>query len=256
MTSTAPVYPAQNQWLLAEDEAVKGLVAQVTAPDDKGVVKPVPVWFRFPEQERQITYPFITIDLVGIEPAYDLWTSEYDMDEDFASFDDEYTGAPNHTGLYDPSVNESVVNPDSGVDPSMPIRRPHYLEYRLYYQISSWSKTFAHDRVMTSQLFREIVKPRPCWLKVMADHTWRRMEPLGWNTADIQTQEGGIKRIFRKIFTLSVQAPIAQDHLPDIEQHIAVQKVLLRGLVLDTGEYWTEDETTDHWEQIAPSDTP
>ena len=90
----APVYPAQNQWLLAEDEAFKDLCAQIQLPNDQGVLKPVPVWFRFPEAERQIIYPFITIDLIGIEPAYDLWTSIYMMNENEVTFEDEFTGEP------------------------------------------------------------------------------------------------------------------------------------------------------------------
>ena len=31
------------------------------------------MWFRFPEGERQLRYPFITIDLLTVEPAFDLF---------------------------------------------------------------------------------------------------------------------------------------------------------------------------------------
>jgi hypothetical protein len=65
-------------------------------------------------------------------------------------------------------------------------------------------------------------------------------------------QEGGIKRIFRKAFTISVQSEIPQDQLPRLEQRAAVQKIVLRGQFIDTGEYWTRDESTDYWEQIQP----
>lgn len=247
-------YPAQNQFLLAEDAALKALLTGIKVPTDKTspAFADVPVWFRFPESERAIVYPFITIDLIGIEPAYDLWQSEYDMTEDSAVFHDDVTGEDVKVGLYDPSINESVFHAGSGLDPALPVRRPHYLQYRLFYQISAWSKTFAHDRVLTAQLIRDVIRPRPTWLRVEADKTWRRMEPLGWSSADIPIQEGGIKRIFRKVFTLSVQAEIPQDRLPDIDQSIAVERVALRGSYMDfPGVYWTQDDTTDYWEVIV-----
>ena len=247
-------YPVQNQFLLAEDAALKALLTGIKVPTDKAApaFMDVPVWFRFPESERAIVYPFITIDLIGIEPAYDLWESEWDMSENFAVFHDDITGKNVKTGLYDPSVSETVFHPLSGLDPALPVRRPHYLQYRLFYQISAWSKTFAHDRVLTAQLIRDVIRPRPTWLRVAADKTWRRMEPMGWAAADIPIQEGGIKRIFRKVFTLSVQAEIPQDRLPDIEQALPVERVALRGFYMDfPDKYWTQDETTDYWEVIV-----
>ena len=162
-------------------------------------------------------------------------------------------GSRDHTGLYEPSVAPSIFDVPSGLDPSKPVRRLNYLQYRLFYQISTWSKTFAHDRIMTGALIRDIIHPRPSWLQVGADHTWRRIEPMGWTSADMPTQEGGIKRIFRKIFTVSIQSEVPQDRLPLLEQRVAVEKVLVRGEYKDSpGTYWTEDETTQYWEQIQP----
>ena len=245
----ATTYPPQNQWLLAEDEALKALISQIQVPNEQGVLKPVPVWFRFPESERAIIYPFVTLDLIGIEPAYDLWTSIYMMDEHEVEFEDDF-GAPHHTGLYEPSVTDDIFT--LGLDTSKPLRRMNYLQYRLFYQITTWSKTFAHDRIMTGAMIRDIIQPRPSWLRVDADDTWRRIEPLGWASSDMPIQEGGIKRIFRKAFTISVQSEIPQDQLPRLEQRAAVQKIVLRGQFIDTGEYWTRDESTDYWEQIQP----
>ena len=236
-----PDYPASNQFLLAEDEAVKEMLTGIVL-DSTG--RKVPVYFRFPEAERQIIYPFITIDLLSIDPAYDLWTSNYHYTEDSMVFEEETTGAFVHTGLHEPSVSPSVWTAPIPPDPSKPLRRWNYLPYRLFYQITTWSKMFAHDRVLTGRLIRDIIMPRPSWLRVGADGTWKRMEPLGWAPADIPTQEGNVKRIFRKAFTISVQTEIPQEHIEHIEQQAAVRRLSLRGFYMeDPTNYWTDDES-------------
>lgn len=251
-----PDYPAVNQFLLAEDDALKNLLEGIVVPGDKPG-RTVPVWFRFPEGEKQIIYPFITIDLIGIDPAYDLWTSMYRKNENSEVFEEETTGAYMHTGLHEPSVSPSVWTAPTPPDPTKPLRRWNYLPYRLFYQVTTWSKFFAHDRVMTARLIRDIIMPRPSWLQVPSDGTWKRMEPLGWSAADIPTQEGNVKRIFRKAFTVSVQTEIPQDNIAHLEQRAAVQTLAIRGLLLDEPGYeWTQDESHimpgDHgWEVIA-----
>ena len=249
-TKPTPDYPDSNQWLLAEDEALKNLLSGLHVP---GTTKAVPVYFRFPEAERQIIYPFITLDLIGIEPAYDLWTSVFTLTEDAMLFEEATTAQPAYTGLYEPDVAPSIWNvPNVDLDPSKPFRRANYLAYRLFYQITTWSKMFAHDRVLTAMLLRDIIQPRPSWLPMEADGTWRRMEVLGWQPADIPTQEGGVKRIFRKAITLSIQSEIPQDRLAYLTQRAAVERVALRGFYLDVPDlYWTESDETDHWEVIV-----
>jgi hypothetical protein len=246
-----PSYPAVNQFLLAEDDALKGLIEGIAVPGDK-VGRTVPVYFRFPETEKQLIYPFITIDLIGIDPAYDLWTSVYVQHEGSDVFEEETTGAYESNGLHEPSVSPSVWTAPNPPDPTKPLRRLNYLPYRLYYQITTWSKYFAHDRVMTAKLIRDVIMPRPSWLRVPSDGTWKRMESLGWSAADMPTQEGNVKRIFRKVFTLSVQTEIPQDNIEHLEQRAAVRTFALRGVITDTDPdtEWTRDES-----HIMPGDS-
>ena len=242
-----PDYPA-NMFLLTEDDALKNMLEGIVVPGDKPN-RTVPVYFRFPESERQIVYPFITIDLIGIDPAYDLWTSTYPYDEHTDLFEGP-GGVPAHTGLHEPSVSPSVWTAPNPPDPSKPLRRLNYLAYRLTYQITTWSKMFAHDRVMTARLMRDIIRPRPSWLRVDADGTWKRMEMLGWSSADLPTQEGNIKRIFRKAFTVSLQTELPQDDISFITQQAAIRRVAMRGFYMDSPtEYWTADES-----HIEPGD--
>ena len=45
---------------------------------------PVKVWYRYPEGERQIDYPFICIDFLSAEPAFDLFHSDHMEDAERA----------------------------------------------------------------------------------------------------------------------------------------------------------------------------
>lgn len=247
--SNAPVYPPANTWLLAEDEALKQmLVDTLKVPDNKGALQSVPVWFRYPEAERQIKYPFCTVELLGIEPAYDLWTSEYDLRPNAEIEEESDSGMVSGHRLHDPSTAPDIPVSDFSVT----YARRHYLAYRLFYQLGLWSRSILHDRFMTSEMLRSILLPRPSWLYVPADATWRRLEVLSWNPADMVVQEGGSKRVFRKIFTISIQADIAQDRLADVHEQMKIRRLSLRMFEKDTGEMFTEDESTDYWEQLWP----
>lgn len=186
---------AHTGFLLAEDEALKKYLSGLRVPTspDSGKTTEVKVWFRYPEGERTITYPFITIDLVDIAPAYDLWTSEHVNDPE---------------GLYQPSVSPTLPDPDA----NMGLAVRNYLAFRVSYQISVHCRNALHDRYLTSMFFTDVIPPRPFWMGVDADGTWRRTEMTDFIQADLmETTESGNKRIFRKVYTISMLAEVPQD---------------------------------------------
>jgi hypothetical protein len=185
------------------------LEATITLPDAERVEKPVRVWYRGPEPEHATTYPFVTIDLVGIEPAYDLWHSEYALYANSEVEENSDTGEVSGHRLYDPSTSKQI---DYG-DPVNFFQRRNYLQYRLFYQLGLWANNAVHDRILSARIFRDIIMPHPSWLYCEADGVWKRMETLSWSNADLPSQEGASKRIFRKMFTISVQTDIPQDRL-------------------------------------------
>ena len=69
-------------FLLAEDEALKSYLTGIEVPgrDPDSPREKVGVWFRWPQGERQIKYPFITIDAITAEPAYELFHSNHYAD--------------------------------------------------------------------------------------------------------------------------------------------------------------------------------
>jgi len=70
-----PVGVKHTGFLLAEDEALKQYLTGLEAPDREHYVD-VDVWYRYPEGERRIKYPFITIDFLAVDPDPSRWTSQ------------------------------------------------------------------------------------------------------------------------------------------------------------------------------------
>jgi hypothetical protein len=243
-TPQPPDYPEHIGFLLAEEDALMEMLkACVTLPDRTGKEQPVRVWFRLPDPETTVTYPYITIDLVGINPAYDLWHSEYPLYIDSEVEEDSNTGQVTGYRLYDPSTSPRIV----AADPPLFFLRRNYLQYRLIFQLGLWANNIAHDRIMTARMFRDVIQPHPSWLHCPADGVWKRIEPMGWTPADIPTQEGAQKRIFRKIFTISVQTDLPQDRLVELSQQPRIQKLLLHMEDRDTSYQVVPDDQSQYW---------
>lgn len=197
--------------LLAEDASLKGYLSGITVPDKNGMVG-VDVYFRYPEGERRIKFPFITIDFLAINPSYDRWTSKYQLNEQSASFCDPVSGEEIRRGLYVPSTAPSVTTPENGG-----VVTDNYLMYTLMYQVAVHARSALHDRYLLSRFMTDIFPPRSFFIGVDADSTWRRCELLSMQPADYsESTESGNKRVFRKIYTISIDAEIPQSRVQEI----------------------------------------
>lgn len=217
MTDLAPVdLDANTGFLLAEEAALKQyLSGRITIPRPRKADSEVGVYFRWPTSERTIKYPFITIDLLSIDPAYDLWHSDHDEMADPARFYDPDTGITRE-GIYHPSVTPDAL--PEGVDISDPGQTMgRLLPYRLMFQIGTFATSPLDDRAMHAKLMVEVLPPRSFWIGVDADHVWRRCELLQWVSADSQeTTEAG-NRMFRKMYTISMETEIPTTTLRQVE---------------------------------------
>ncbi len=188
-------------FMLAEEEALKSYLTGITVPDVQGGPDiDVGVWFRWPTSERQIKYPFITIDAIAAEPEYSLFHSEH---------------LQNVHGLYRPSVSPRMPEPPGGWD-NMGWQVRNFLPFNLVYQVNVFSRSNLHDRYLRSIFVTDIIPPRPFWIACDADATWRRTEMTGYATQDqSETSESGTKRIFRKVYTISMLAEVPQEKILD-----------------------------------------
>lgn len=197
-----PDLNAHTGFMLAEDEALKSYLTGIQVPSVPAGGDPIDVgvWYRWPTSERQIKYPFITIDAVAAEPEYTLFHSEH--------FEPT-------NGLYQPSVAPDLPAPPGGwVTQDYRIR--NFLPYKLVYQVSVYTRSNLHDRYLRSIFTTDVLPSRPFWISCDADNTWRRTEVVGYATQDrTETSESGTKRIFRKVYTVSMLAEVPQEKILD-----------------------------------------
>jgi len=192
---------AHTGFMLAEEEALKSYLTGITVPDvHTGDPTEVGVWFRWPTAERQIKYPFITIDAIAAEPEYSLFHSDHWQAVE---------------GLYRPSVSPTMPEPPGGWH-TQNWRVRNFLPFKLVYQVSVFARSNLHDRYLRSIFITDVIPPRPFWIGVDADNTWRRTEMVGYATQDqAETSESGTKRIFRKVYTISMLAEVPQEKILD-----------------------------------------
>ena len=187
-------------FLLAEEEALKTWLTGIKVPSLQGG-DPIDVgcWFRYPEGERQIKYPFIVIDLLTVEPDYELFTSTYVQ--------------ANPETLYQPSTSPHLPPLPAG---QMTYAVREYLPFRLIWQVSTYARSSLHDRYLTSIFNTDIIPVRPFFIYDAADGVDRRTDRLSFQTADtMESTESGTKRIFRKIYTISMLTDVAQNSFVD-----------------------------------------
>jgi hypothetical protein len=206
---------AGTGFLLAEEAALKRYVSRVVIPSPRKADRQVPVYFRYPTSERTIAYPYILLDLISIDPAYEMWHSEVNVLDDPAQFIDPVTGLIRE-GMYYPSTTPDVIPEGYEIgDPGLG-RLERYLPYKLMFQVTTHAASPIDDRVLHARLLLDIFPPRSFFIGVEADHVWRRGELIQWVAADTQeTTESG-NRIFRKIYTVSMETEIPTSRLREI----------------------------------------
>jgi hypothetical protein len=196
-------------FLLSEEEALKRWLTGIKIPglNSNGDVT-VDVWYRYPEGERQIKYPFITIDMLQIEPDYAIFTSTYLQDP---------------TNLYVPSVSKTLPPLDWGAGP-LGYQIREYLPIRITWQVAHYARSALHDGYLTSIFMTDMIPVRPFFIYNDADGVDRRVDRIAFQAADtIETSESGTKRIFRKIYTISMLTEIPQNVFSDPDGYLAYQ---------------------------------
>ena len=171
-------------FLINEDAALKTLLQGITVSDSGNAARPVPVYYGQPDKEiRAQTYPYITIDLVGLKEDNERAHRGYvDM-----------TYEPEGVNLftYDGRILNSTEFP---------------IPVDLFYQIVTFARQPRHDRQMISALLTQGRLPlRFGQLHIPEDNTLRRLDMLGFSKKD--TTESG-KRLFSNIYNIRISAEL------------------------------------------------
>jgi hypothetical protein len=171
-----------DQFIIAEDNAIKNLCKGMTVSDDKNPNRAVKVWFGYPDVEvRTQDFPFVTIDLIDIIPANNRQHSGRQYDNDFQG-----TIAPVGDSYYEYNIP---------------------IAYDLVYQISSFSRHPRHDRAIMFQLlnkfpskFGKLAVPN----QLGTETAYRSMFLDGFVKRDAVESETGNRRILRNVLSVRV----------------------------------------------------
>jgi hypothetical protein len=173
--------------IINEDNALKQLLAGITVSDAGNASRPVGVWFGQPDaQIRQQSYPYITIDLIGISEAQERV----------------------HAGLVELNYVPEGVDPDKDYLVQYPI------PVDLMYQVTTYARQPRHDRQIMAQLFGPTRLPlRFGMIAIPEDGTARRLDMLRFSKRDTTEQD---KRLFCNVYTIQISSEFFRDTLIDI----------------------------------------
>jgi len=193
-------------FLFAEDNALKLRFSNIFVNDDRNNSRPLNVFFRYPEKETEKYYPFITLERVAIAHATNRQESERFY---------YYTGdssSPRSEFAYFPSeLNSAEV---AALANGGRLRMEAPVPVNITYLVTTYARNPIHDVQITATMLRSIIPFRRGFIEIPEDGTVRRLDLLQWQQSDITDQEAGQrKRIFRKVFTLVMNAEIPTSEL-------------------------------------------
>lgn len=206
-------------FLLAEDAALKARLSNLTVSDDRSGARPVQVFFRYPSNETERAYPFITIELIDIVHARNRQHSELQLvyaktgTSDKADFDNN----PNNLSYW-PSRIANMENVAGSAGKKF-LTSNEFVPVDLLYQVSTFTRSALHDRQLDSQMLSTIVPFRKGFIQIPEDGTVRRLDLLDWTTADLLDSESGYRKsIYRKVYTLQMSAEIPSTDIFALQQ--------------------------------------
>lgn len=173
--------------IINEDNAIKKLLSGMTVSDAGNPSRPVGVWFGQPDiQIRQQSYPYVTVDLIGINEALERV----------------------HSGL------TQLTYVPEGADPDKEYIIQYPIAVDLMYQVTTYARQPRHDRQIMAQLFKPSRLPfRFGMIAIPEDGTVRRLDMLGFSKRDTTEQD---KRLFCNVYTISISSEFIRDELNEI----------------------------------------
>jgi hypothetical protein len=213
---------SRTGFLLAEDEALKLHLSNITVSDDTSSSRKVRVYFRYPETETEKDYPFITIDMVSINHARNRQHSEhilYYNNSSTASSAGITEDHPNYLDYFPSETTKEGMQTIANTEDAAYLKTDSFIPVDLTYQVATYSRNALHDRYLTAYILRNVFKYRNNFILIPADNTLRRLDLLNWSQGDLLDVEGGYrKRIFRKIYNVQINSEIPVSDLLAIKQ--------------------------------------
>lgn len=210
-------------FLLAEDAALKMRLASMAVSDDRNTSRPVQVFYRHPEKTTEKSYPFATIEMFDIKHDTEVQHSFTDLYyADGEGISPEKQAELTYVDYYPSEYNEEGLQ--DLVDGGGFLRMDSFTPVTLTYQVTTYCRSARHDRQLTSLILRRIFPLMGRgWLEIPEDGTLRRLTLLDWRPADILDGEAGYKkRLFRKVYTVTINAELATSDIAATTRALSV----------------------------------
>lgn len=210
-------------FLLAEDAAIKRRFSDLTVSDDRNPERPVKVFFRYPDGETEREYPFITIELIDVVHAKERQHSHVTLYQSTGASSTWLTDANRPNALtYWPSEHQDFSTFDGPY-----VTAGEFLAMDLLYQVSTYTRSALHDRQLSAKIMTGVAQWRWGSIAIPEDGTTRRLDLLDWVTADLLDPEAGYrKRIFRKIYTIQMNADLPVTDVASIYKVLGVSATI------------------------------
>lgn len=202
-------------FLLAEDAAVKQRFSNLTVTDNRNNERSVGVFFRYPEGETEKEYPFITVENVSLVHATNRQHSEM-----YYYYTSTTSASATDASVLNYYPSElSAQDLSEQLEPNGYLRTEAFVPVDLVYQVTTHCRSALHDRQLSAKILTGVVPFRRGYINVEADGTSRRFDLLGWTNADVLDNEAGYrKRVFRKIYTIRMNAEIPTYSIVNVKQ--------------------------------------
>jgi hypothetical protein len=204
---------------MAEDAALKTRLSQMEVSTGRRVQ----VFYRHPEKDTEKVYPFATIELLDINHATDRQHSEQQYYVASEVGLNPAQQAQYSTVDYYPDLMTKADLETAVVDGGF-LTTESFVPVNLLYQVTTYTRSARDDRALTALMLRRVTPFRRGFIEVPEDGTIRRLDLLNWNGTDILDGEAGYKkRIFRKVYTLSMSAEIPASDLIGLKRVASVE---------------------------------
>ena len=228
----------RSGFLLAEDQALKTKFSGIQLVDDRDSTRDVSVFFRYPEGETEKKFPFITLEMLDITHA----TVRQHSEQNIYSYVSDSPPAGQPSGHYStngpasfaywPNTTTDVStltleSNDAGTKPF--VTALEHIPVDLLYQVTTFTRSALHDRALQSHILTKVAPFRRGYLDIGIDGTQRHMSLMDWRSADMLDEEAGFKkRIFRKVYTLSVTSEIPATALTGVGQVTTPAEIIFK----------------------------
>ena len=230
--------PDRSGFLLAEDQALKVKFSGIQLVDDRDNTRDVSVLFRYPEGETEKKYPFITLEMLDIVHN----TRRQHSEQNIYSFvgtapsgqpSNHYNSNTEQSFKYWPNTTTDVSTlsglsgNNAGSSPFLTTLE--HVPVDLLYQVTTFTRSALHDRALQSHILTKVAPFRRGYLDIGIDGTQRHMDLMDWRSADMLDEEAGFKkRIFRKVYTLSVTSEIPATALTGVGQVTTQSEIIFK----------------------------